>query len=310
MDSASQTSTWPSGSHPQRKASRRRSLIEPESRYYQSQRLKLHYVVWGDERKPPCLLIHGGRDHARNWDAVVDALVGHYCLYAPDLRGHGDSDWAVGGQYSMPDFVLDIAALADTINRDPLTIVGHSLGGGVALQYTGVFPGRVLKVVSVEGLGPPIMERRTAFVRMREWIGHMRDLEKRTLRSYPNIDAAVKRMEEENPHLTREMARHLTIHGAKQNADGTYTWKFDNYVRMHSPYEFNVQDARELWNQIRCPVLLVRGGESWAGDPAKDGRASAFHDYRSVTISDAGHWVHHDQLHNFLKVTKQFLLGE
>jgi pimeloyl-ACP methyl ester carboxylesterase len=210
----------------------------------------------------------------------------------------------------MPDFTLDIAALADAIDRDPLTIIGHSLGGGIALQYTGVFPDRVLKVVSIEGLGPPIMERRTAFVRMREWIGHMRDLERRTLRSYPSIDAAVKRMEEENPHLTQDMARHLTVHGSKPNPDGTYTWKFDNYVRMHSPYEFNVQDARELWNQIRCPVLLVRGEESWAGDPEKDGRASAFHDYRSVTIAKAGHWVHHDQLKPFLNVATSFLLGE
>jgi pimeloyl-ACP methyl ester carboxylesterase len=241
---------------------------------------------------------------------VAEELSKHYCLYAPDLRGHGDSDWAIGGQYSMPDFVLDIAKLADVIDRDPLTIVGHSLGGGVALQYTGVFPDRVLKVVSVEGLGPRLMERRTAFVRMREWIGHMRELERRRLRNYPTIDAAVQRMEEENPHLSKEMARHLTVHGVKQNHDNTYTWKFDNYVRMHSPYEFNVQDARELWNQIRCPVLLIRGEESWAGDPEEDGRASAFHDYRSVVIKNAGHWVHHDQLEAFLSVTKQFLLGE
>jgi pimeloyl-ACP methyl ester carboxylesterase len=288
----------------------RRTPIEPESRYYDSQRLRLHYAVWGDERKPPCLLIHGGRDHARNWDAVAAALVEHYCLYAPDLRGHGDSDWAIGGQYSMPDFVLDIAALADVIDRDPLTIIGHSLGGGVSLQYTGVFPDRVLKVVSVEGLGPRIIERRPAFTRMRDWISQMRGLEKRKPRNYLTIDAAVKRMEEENPHLTKEMARHLTLHGVKQNPDQTYTWKFDNYVRMHSPYEFNVTDAREIWNQIRCPVLLVRGEESWAGDPEADGRASAFHDYRSVVISDAGHWVHHDQLEEFLAVTTQFLVGE
>jgi pimeloyl-ACP methyl ester carboxylesterase len=265
--------------------------------------------VWGDETKPPLLLIHGGRDHARNWDPVANALAEHYSIYAPDLRGHGDSDWAIGGQYSMPDFVLDIAALADSIDRDPLTIIGHSLGGGIALQYAGVFPQRVLQVVSIEGLGPPIGERRTAFVRMREWIGHMRDLEQRRLRVYPTIDAAVKRMEEENPHLSAEMARHLTVHGVKK-VEGGYTWKFDNYVRMHSPYEFNVQDARELWNQIRCPVLLVRGEESWAGDPEADGRASAFHDYRSVVIANAGHWVHHDQLEQFLTVTKRFLLGE
>jgi pimeloyl-ACP methyl ester carboxylesterase len=284
--------------------------MEPESRFYDSQRLKLHYVVWGDERKPPCLLIHGGRDHARNWDAVAEALVEHYCLYAPDLRGHGDSEWAEGGQYSMPDFTLDTAALADTIDRDPLTIIGHSLGGGIALQYAGVFPDRVKKVVAAEGLGPPMMERRPAHIRMRDWIGQMRDLENRRLRNYPNIDAATKRMEEENPHLTPKMARHLTVHGSKQNSDGTYTWKFDNYVRMHSPYEFNIEDARDIWNQIRCPVLLIRGDESWARDPEEDGRASAFHDYRSVLIENAGHWVHHDQLDAFLTVVRQFLLAD
>ena len=142
---------------------------------------------------------------------------------------------------------------------------------------------------------------------MKEWIGHMRQFEQRTPRRYPSIDAAVTRMEEENPHLSKEMARHLTVHGARQNDDGSYTWKFDNYVRIHSPYQFNIEDARDIWNQIRCPVLLVRGDESWAGDPEEDGRASAFHDYRSVTIKNAGHWVHHDQLDVFMSHVERFL---
>jgi pimeloyl-ACP methyl ester carboxylesterase len=270
--------------------------------------LKLHYAVWGDESKPPLLLIHGGRDHARTWDFVAEELVDHFCLYAPDLRGHGDSDWSVGGQYSMPEFTLDIAALADAIDRDPLTIVAHSLGGGIALQYGGVFPDRVAKIVSVEGWGPPPMERRPAHFRMREWVMHMRDLEERQPRRYPTLEAAVTRMKEENPHLTAAMARHLTIHGARKGEDGTYTWKFDNYVRTHSPYEFNTEDARAIWNQIRCPVLLVRGSESWASDPEKDGRASAFHTYHYVEIKNAGHWVYHDQLDQFMAVTKGFLL--
>ncbi len=285
-------------------------MIEPESRFYESQRLRLHYVVWGDSGKSPLLLIHGGRDHARNWDRVAEALVGHYCVYAPDLRGHGDSDWAIGGQYSMPDFVLDMAALADVIDRDPLTIIGHSLGGSVALQYAGVCPDRVARVVSIEGLGPRLTERRPAHLRMREWIAHMRDLERRRPRRYPSIEAAVARMREENPRLTPEMARHLTVYGTRRNEDGTYSWKFDNFVRIHSPYEFNIEDARVIWNQVRCPVLLVRGAESWATDPEEDGRASAFHSYRSVVIEGAGHWVHHDQLDRFLAVVRAFLLGE
>ena len=234
-------------------------------------------------------------------------MLDKYCVYAPDLRGHGDGDWSVGGQYSMTEFVLDVSVLADVLDRDPLTIIGHSLGGGIALQYAGVCPERVAKVVSIEGLGPPMQPPRSAHERMKEWIGHMRQFERRKPRRYPSIDAAVARMEEENPHLSTELARHLTTHGARQNDDGTYTWKFDNYVRIHSPYQFNIEDARDIWNQIRCPVLLVRGDESWAGDPEKDGRASAFHDYCSVTIKDAGHWVHHDRLDEFLRVSKEFL---
>lgn len=207
----------------------------------------------------------------------------------------------------MPDFTLDVAAFADVINRDPLTIIGHSMGGGVTLQYAGTCPDRVKRAISIEGLGPRMMPHRPAHIRMREWIDHMRQFETRTPRRYESIDAAVKRMEEENPHLSSEMARHLTIHGAKQNEDGTYSWKFDNYVRIHSPYQFNLEDARDIWNQISCPVLLVRGDESWAGDPEEDGRASAFHDYRSIVIKNAGHWVHHDQLDEFIKVARAFL---
>jgi pimeloyl-ACP methyl ester carboxylesterase len=280
---------------------------EPISRYYVSQRLKLHYAVWGGEAKPPLLLIHGNRDHARTWDAVAKRLCGDYCVYAVDLRGHGDSEWSVGSQYSMPEFVLDVAMLGQELNRYPLTIVGHSLGGAVTLNYAGIFPQNVSKIVAIEGLGPRVREPTPASVRMRHWISELQDFDRRQPRRYATEDAAVKRMREENPHLTPEMAHHLTRHGMRQNDDGTRSWKFDNYVRLHSPYEFNIAEAREIWNQIRCPVLLIRGSESWAGDPEADGKASAFHDYTTVMVKDAGHWVHHDQLEVFMQVLRDFL---
>jgi pimeloyl-ACP methyl ester carboxylesterase len=285
--------------------------MEPESRYYHSQRLKLHYVVWSeDDAKPPLLLIHGNRDHAHNWDGVARRLVNHYTVYAPDLRGHGDSDWAIGGQYSLPEFVLDTAALVDVLGHERLTVMGHSLGGAVALQFAGVYPHRVQKIISVEGLGPRVLERRPAHRRMREWIAYMEQMDRRHPRRYATLDDAVQRMQEANPSLAPELARHLTLYGTRRNEDGTYSWKFDNYVRIRSPYEFNIEDARVIWNQIRCPVLLMRGAESWTGDPEEDDRASAFHDYRSVVIENAGHWVHHDQIERFLEVVSDFLSSE
>jgi pimeloyl-ACP methyl ester carboxylesterase len=284
--------------------------MEPERRSYISQRLMLNYVVWGDERKPPVLLVHGGRDHARNWDFVAAALVDDWSVYAVDLRGHGDSEWAKGSMYSMPEFTADVAAFIDHLGRGPLPLVGHSLGGGIVLQYAGVFPEKCKRVASVEGLGPGLSSPRPAHERMRSWIKGLRDLEGRRPRHYATLLEATQRMQEANPHLTPEMATHLALHGSRRLDDGTFVWKFDNFERMRSPYEFSIADARELWNQIRCPVLLVRGDQSWAKDPRSDGRASAFHDYRSVTIENAGHWVHHDQLQPFLAVLLPFLRGE
>src|SRR5580692_2693484 len=65
----------------------------PTSRVYFSQRLRLHYVDWGNPSAPPLLLVHGGRDHCRNWDWVAAELSDRYHIIAPDLRGHGDSAW-------------------------------------------------------------------------------------------------------------------------------------------------------------------------------------------------------------------------
>ena len=154
------------------------TIIGPTSHYFYSQRLKLHYVDWGNPGKPPLLLIHGGRDHARNWDWVAYALRDDYHIIAPDLRGHGDSQWAVGGSYALIDYTLDVTQLLNALDFFPITIIGHSLGGSVALQYTGTYPKLVKKVVAIEGLGPPpeMMKERPAQERMRTWIGETQGL--------------------------------------------------------------------------------------------------------------------------------------
>ena len=288
-------------------------MYGPTSHNYFSQRLRLHYVDWGNDSAPPMVLIHGGRDHCRNWDWVAERLQSRYHVIAPDLRGHGDSQWAEGANYSEINYVYDIAQLVHQRANEKVTIIAHSLGGSIALLYAGLFPETVKKVVAIEGLGPsPEMLKRLKEApidaRVRKWITDRREMTGRTPRKYSSVDEAVARMREENKRLSNGQARHLTIHGLLQNEDGTYSWKFDNFVRIGGgPWGLGVEDQRHIWGCITCPVLLVRGAESWASDPVADGRIKHFKNARLVNVEGAAHWVHHDKLDVFMQETEAFL---
>jgi pimeloyl-ACP methyl ester carboxylesterase len=285
------------------------SLSPPTSRYFYSQRLKLHYVEWGNADEPLLLLIHGGRDHARSWDWLAADLRGHFHIVAPDLRGHGDSQWSIGGAYELIDYTLDLAQLLDLLGQFPVQMIGHSLGGAVALQYAGTFPERVAKLVAIESVGPPSFAVRDAPApqRMRDWIAAMQTLARRSPPPYETLEEAVARMRRGNPRLTADQARHLTVHGTYRDEQGRYLWKFDNQSRAVSPHPFNLRDATELWRNIACPVLLFRGMESWVTDPEKDGRTTAFRNCRMIHVPDASHWVHHDQFEVFRREVGAFL---
>jgi pimeloyl-ACP methyl ester carboxylesterase len=284
----------------------------PSSQSYFSQRLRLNYVDWGNESAPPLLLIHGNRDHCRNWDWIATALQPHFHILAPDLRGHGDSQWSLGGSYALIEYVYDISQLVHQKKLAPLTVIGHSLGGHIAMQYAGTYPENVTKLVSIEGFGPPLAwvqarAKQDAAKRMQNWILQLRDLAARQPKHYASTDEAVARMQAANPFLSAAQARHLTLHGVVQNEDGTYSWKFDNYVRSNSPYLFSENEMAELWRRVECPTLLIRGTSSWAGDPIADGRAAYLRSVEVVAIDKAGHWVHHDQLDQTLTALRRFL---
>ncbi len=285
----------------------------PTSHNYFSQRLRLHYVDWGNETAPPLVMIHGGRDHCRNWDWVAERLRDRFHILAPDLRGHGDSQWAEGANYSEINYVYDIAQLVHQRANGPVILVAHSLGGSIALLYAGIFPETVKKVVAIEGLGPsPEMQKRlrqtTIDQRVRDWITMRREMAGRVPRKYVKLEDAVQRMRDENPRLTGDQAWHLTTHGALQNEDGTYSWKFDNFVRLGGgPGGLRHEDQHQIWSGITAPVLLVRGAESWASDPVIDGRIRHFRNARLANVEGAGHWVHHDKLDVFMEHVERFL---
>ena len=218
----------------------------------------------------------------------------------------------IGGSYGLSDYVYDIAQLIHQTKHQPITIIGHSLGGAISLQFTALFPDMVQKLVAIEGLGwPPerVAEQESvpAEERISGWIEFTRSIAGRAARLYPTIEEAFQRMQEANPHLTPDQARHLTVHGVNQNEDGTYSWKYDNYTRIRAPFGFPESERQKLWQRITCPTLLVRGTESWASDPNKDGRAKHFQNAKVANLEGAGHWVHHDKLEEFLSTIKNFL---
>jgi pimeloyl-ACP methyl ester carboxylesterase len=284
----------------------------PTSHSYFSQRLRLNYFDWGNPDAPPLVLVHGGRDHARNWDWVAEQLRDRWHIIAPDLRGHGDSQWSQDGSYTMPGFIYDLAQLVHQRQLAPVTLIGHSLGGNVAVRYAGIFPAQVRRLVAIEGLGPSpkAMAARLArplAERMRVWIEAQRSLARRVPRRYQSIEDAIARMLEANKHLTPQQASHLTRHGVRQNEDGSYSWKFDPYLHVFPPVDVTVEDLERLWASITCPTLLVYGKQSWASNPSEDGRARHFTNARVVMVENVGHWVHHDQTDFFVRTVQDFL---
>jgi pimeloyl-ACP methyl ester carboxylesterase len=283
--------------------------MEPISHFFYSGRLKLQFWDYGQEGKPSLVLVHGGLDHARNWDWVARSLREHYHVYALDLRGHGNSAWAFGAMYNIAEHVLDLSALLDIIGDFPVRLIGHSLGGVIVLHYAGVYPERVHKAISIEGVGFRADHRvhGPASQRLRHWLEEVRNMEKRHQKSYRTLEEAIARMKEANPHLSDEVARHLTLHGTNWDAEGSFVWKFDNYARAISPYGHHMQDAIELYGQITSPILLFWGLESFAPVPKEDPRLTAIRNRRLIEVPKAGHWLHHDQLDLFLREATAFL---
>jgi pimeloyl-ACP methyl ester carboxylesterase len=251
------------------------------------------------------ILIHGGLDHCRSWDAIARELQPHFHIMAPDLRGHGDSEWAKGSSYSLTDNVYDLTRLMRFAALQDAAIVGHSMGGMVALAYAGTYPERVSRLVVLDGAflsgsqSAPIAEQ------MSRWIDQLDRISEHKESTFQTIEEAAKRLSARNKRLTPAMALHLASHGVRKGVDGLYRWKFDHYQRARAPYRLSPEDYIALWSRITCPTLLMWGDESFLSDPA--GLLAHFKRAELEKIAGAGHWLHHDRLDVVLASLRRFL---
>src|SRR6059058_5997745 len=171
------------------------TMSDPESRFYEYHGLRLHYADWGNAEAPPLVLVHGGRDHCRSWDRLARALQPHFHVLAPDLRGHGDSDWTKGGSYALTEYVYDLAQLIRSVAAPQITLVGHSMGGMVSLIFTGSFPELVSKLIVLDGVTMlPDTPKAPAHERIGKWVGQLDRLHDRTPRRYATLADAAAQM--------------------------------------------------------------------------------------------------------------------
>jgi pimeloyl-ACP methyl ester carboxylesterase len=276
-------------------------VTAPQQHFYESQRLRLSYWTWGDPSRPIVLMQHGGRDPARSWDRLAEALTDEYFVVAPDLRGHGDSQWAIGGEYSTGQNVVDLVALLEVLGAGtprPVRAVAHSFGGLVVCLAAAAFPEYFAAIGSIEGrwgLGEE-PERWTA-ERWRQAVLARRDLEGREPRTYASVEEATERMVEANRRLEPGFAHHLAEHAVQpiEAPGGGYQWKFDNWARAGVRLEeITIGESREVFGAIQCRVLMFVGEDS-GGRWGMQREVKHFQRGRALLVPGAAHWVHYEQ---------------
>lgn len=122
--------------------------------------MELAYRAWGPAGAPPAVLLHALGERSADWAAVAAGLAPSWRVYAPDLRGHGASDWP--GGYTIEHLVTDLGGFLDALDLDRVALVGHSIGAPPAYLYAARQPDRVTRLVLEEPAPPWPRQRRVA----------------------------------------------------------------------------------------------------------------------------------------------------
>ncbi|MDA0270773.1 MAG: alpha/beta hydrolase [Chloroflexi bacterium] len=279
-------------------------MAEPTQHFFESQRVRIAYWDWGNSDAPPMVLVHGGKDHARAWDGIAEALSDTYHVVALDLRGHGDSEWTIGGTYGLPDNALDVVKLIDLVGA-PARVLGHSYGGSVSLIAAGTFPEHFASLAVIEGTHSlnPSEPQEMGPRWLRQWGDRVRSYESSTPRVYPDLAAAEERVRDANPKLPLDLSPHLTRWAARP-VEGGYVWKYDWWVNGRTSMEIRKDELERFWAAVECPTLHLFARQSNSRQRPDAGKY--FRDARTAWIEDAGHWAHHEQPEAVLAALRPF----
>jgi len=268
---------------------------------------------WGDPTKPPVLLVHGGWDHGRMWDGIAPRIASELnrLVVAVDVRGHGDSGRLPEAGPSWHMFILDIAEICQRFGQ-PVTLVGHSFGGGVVLSVAAAFPELVDRVVNLDGLGPPpeMMQVQDHAAVAERWLADADRIVREGPREYASVEEMAQKRKDINTRLPYDWCLHLATHGTKRGQRGGFTWKADPLFRLGSPEPFDDELLVASYRVIRPPVMALSGTEpdQWSflepDDRAR--RLEALPDAEHHGVAGAGHYIHVEQPDETLRLMDAF----
>ena len=132
----------------------------PVSKIVHANNLNFRYLEWGNPDNPIILMLHGFAQQAHSWDFVALSFADRYRIIALDQRGHGDSDWAVDGDYTPDAQEKDIAAIVKKLDLKDIILFGLSMGGRNAFTYAAKNPEQIKGLIVVDS-APEIISKGT-----------------------------------------------------------------------------------------------------------------------------------------------------
>jgi pimeloyl-ACP methyl ester carboxylesterase len=285
--------------------------------------LRYHVLRWGapaqvSPERPALVMLHGWMDVAASFQFVVDALAElegeTRFVIAPDWRGFGLTTTPNVDSYWFPDYLGDLDALLDAwLPGQPIDLLGHSMGGNVAMVYAGVRPGRIRRLVNLEGFGLPETRPQQAPHRYTQWLDELTAPE--PMRSYASVAAVAERLAQNNPLLSPDKAAWLAPQWARQGDDGQWHILGNPAHKRVNPVLYRKDEAMAAWQQIAAPVLWVEGeltqADKWWGKryPRADfeSRLAVVPSLERHLLAGCGHMLHHDQPQALAARLKAFL---
>ena len=273
---------------------------------YQVRGLNLAYHTWGCRRDSAVLLIHGILDHGLSFAPMVEAISQSFFVVAVDLRGHGYSDWVgAGGYYHFYDHYTDVLTLVENLDVKRLSIVGHSMGGSVAIGVAAALGKCVEALVLFEGIGRPFQEEQDILRRLHQWhralgrgdVSGDVDARRRARTPMANLEDAAFRLRSLNPRLSHEASMRLAktaTEPAGPNAQRQVVWRFDPLHRTPAVKPLLRGESEAMCREARAPVLSLYGSDSQWKRRAVD-RNRSFRFARVGVVEDAAHNLHHDR---------------